>query len=221
MIKPIISVILVTLLTACASPYPLGMNKEQWQALSADERKALLLEQQKYREEQRLAQIKADAKTRQLEIKQQMAEQARLEKLYNQPQGGNVIMINLLAGEYQRGKRSKTILEESYQVARGETKRIELKLQDRKRRSVTSETAYLHYAQNGNAVYLYLDNPRYDDDHRIALLRDGHWHCGSQYQKNLYSSYEELRGVKLFVKEIGSLCHRNNRMIDHRYPAYR
>lgn len=37
--------LVTTLLSACASPYPLNMNEEQWNKLSADERKTLLLEQ--------------------------------------------------------------------------------------------------------------------------------------------------------------------------------
>lgn len=193
------------LLTACASPYPLGMDEKQWNALSADERKALLLKQQKFREEQRLAQIKADAKARELRLQQEIIESRRLEKLYSDPSNGNVIMVNLLDGEYRYGKRVKRLMEASYQVARGETKQIKLIIEDRKTHYTATETAYLKYDHAGNGVYLYLDHPN-NNHKRIAMLRDGHWSCGSRYTKNIAGTYEQLIGVKLFVKENGSPC---------------
>ena len=197
---------LLLLLSACASPYPLGMDETQWNALTIAERQSLLLKQQQYREEQRLVQMKADAEARQLRIQQEMAETKRLEKLYSQPQDGNVMMVNILGGEYRYGKRSKLLMEATYQVARGESKKIELILEDTKKHYTSTETAYLSYDASGNGVYLYLDKPSYNSSKRIALLRDGHWQCGSDYTKNLHGSYEQLLGVKIFVKESGSSC---------------
>ena len=197
---------LLLLLNACASPYPLGMDETQWNSLTVAERQSLLLKQQQYREEQRLVQMKADAEARKLRIQQEMVESRRLEKLYRQPQNGNVVMVNLLGGEYRHGKHSKHLMEASYQVARGETKKIKLLLEDSKKHYSSVETAYLTYDVNGNGIYLYLDNPNYRSSKRIAMLRDGHWQCGSNYTKHLHGSYEKLLGVKLFVKESGSGC---------------
>lgn len=201
---------LLLILSGCASPYPLGMDKTQWNALTIEERHSLLLKQQQYREEQRLAQIKADAQTRKLRIEQEMAESRRLEKLYSDPRNGNIVMVNLLGGEYRAGKRSKRLIEATYQIARGETKKIELILEDSKTHYSSTETAYLSYDASGNGVYLTLDNPSYDSSYnpskRIALLRDGHWPCGSNYTKSLQGAYEQLLGVRAFVKESGSSC---------------
>jgi len=196
------------LLTACASSYPLGMNEEQWNKLSAEERQQLLLEQQKYREEQRLAQIQADARARELRHREEMAEKQRLQSLYDIPTNGNVIMVNILGGEFHQGKRVDYIREETYQLARGEIKQIKLGLENRKKHYHSTETVYLEYAMNGNAVYLYLDDPQYrhNTQARIALLRDGKWRCGSNYKKNLKTSYEKIKNLKFFVKESGSSC---------------
>ncbi|GKT11886.1 MAG: hypothetical protein ISEC1_P0859 [Thiomicrorhabdus sp.] len=201
---------LLLLLSACASPYPLGMNKEQWRALSADERKAMLLKQQEHQEKQRMVQIKANAKAEQLRLENQIIESRRLEKLYSNPQDGNVIMLNILGGQYHYGKRVKNVLEASYQIARGETKKIKLIIKDPNKNYTSTETVFLHYDHTGNGVYLYLDNPSYNKYKRIALLRDGHWLCGSQYKKNLNYSNEKLMGMKLFVKESGNACHSNH-----------
>ncbi|NPA71364.1 MAG: hypothetical protein GXO35_00920 [Gammaproteobacteria bacterium] len=206
------------LLSACASPYPLGMDEKQWNSLTAGERKALLLKQQQQRAAQRLVQIKADARARELRIKQEMLETKRLEKLYANPRDGNVLIVNLLGGELHQGKRQKRILEASYQIALGETKKIKISLEDKKKHYTTSETAYLTYDQNGNGVYLYLDNPNYSHNRRrVALLRDGHWRCGSNYTKSLHGSYEKLVGVQVFVKEKGERCH--SRHAPNRYES--
>ena len=199
------------LLTACATPYPLGMNKEQWNQLSPDERKAMLLKQQEHQEQQRMVRIKANAKAEQLRLQQQIIETRRLEKLYSNPGDGNVVMINLLGGEYHYGKRKKRILEESYQLARGETKKIKMIIQDPKKSYTSSETVYLRYDPSGNGIYLYLDNPSHNETRRIALLRDGNWQCGSNYTKNLHTSYEKLLGVRLFVKEQEGDCRPRHR----------
>ncbi len=206
--KLIFLAFLFSLLSACASPYPLGMNEEQWNKLSPQERQQLLLEQQKYREEQRLAQIQADARARELRHKEEMAEKKRLEALYNNPANGNIVMVNILGGEYLHGKQVEYIREESYQLARGEIKKIDLILENKKKHYYSTETAYLKYAMNGNAVYLYLEDPKYRHNlsQRIALLRDGHWNCGSHYQKGLNTSYEKLKRMKFFVKESAGHC---------------
>jgi len=204
--KVLLLLAVFSLLTACASSYPLGMTEEQWKSITPEERQSLLLKQQQYEEEQRVIRMKAAAKERQLELKREIAEKKRLDALYSNPENGNVIMLNILGGQYKYGKRVKNVLEETYQIARGETKKIELALQQPKKHYTSTEIVYLHYAQHGNGVYLYLDNPNYNSSKRISLLRDGHWACGSNYKKNLHTSYESLTGMRLFVKEVGTHC---------------
>ncbi|WP_029406857.1 hypothetical protein [Thiomicrorhabdus sp. Milos-T2] len=210
--KALFILALFSLLTACASSYPLGMSEEQWKSISPQERQALLLKQQKYNEEQRVIRMKAAAKERELQLKRDIAEKKRLDALYNNPENGNVIMVNILGGDYKSGKRHYNIMEDTYQIARGEAKQIELRLEESKKHYNSNETAYLVYAQHGNGVYLYLDNPKYSSSKRISLLRDGHWACGSNYKKSLYSSsYESLDNIRLFVKESASHCRTQRR----------
>ncbi|WP_321324785.1 lipoprotein [Thiomicrorhabdus sp.] len=203
--------VIFALLTGCASSNPLGMSDEQWKSITPEERQALLLKQQQYEEEQRTIRMKAEAEERKIQLKQEMAERERLERLYNAPKNGNVMMINILGGKYKYGKREKRILEESYEIARGETKKIQLTLENPKSRYNSTETAYLQYSMNGNGIYLYLDNPKYNSSKRIALLRDGNWLCGTRYKKSLNTSYESLHKISFFVKEVGSRCNLQRR----------
>ncbi|MDX1352712.1 MAG: hypothetical protein R3254_06845 [Thiomicrorhabdus sp.] len=209
--KALLILAIFSFLTACASSYPLGMSEEQWNSITPEERQALLLKQQKYEEEQRAIRMKAQAEQRKLELQQEIAEKQRLDRLYSDPQNGNVVMLNILGGNYQYGKKTKHVLEESYEIARGETKQIQLVLEEPKKHYHTTQTAYLQYTLNGNAVYLYLDNPKYNSSKRIALLRDGNWTCGSNYQKHLYGSYESLKDMTFFIKEMGSHCNHRRR----------
>lgn len=201
------------LLSGCASTYPLGMNETQWKALSVQEREKLLLQQQKIQAEQHRQQMQAKAAERERQHQKELAEKARLQALYESPNKGDVIMLNILGGNFMQGKRSKRILEETYQIARGETQQISLLLIDNKNNTTSTETAYLKYALNGNGVYLFLDNPNYHNNRhsRIALLRDGHWTCGSQYNKNLNTRYTKLKKMKFFIKEIGQHCTGNRK----------
>lgn len=216
--KFVLLISLTLFLTGCMSTYPLGMSEEQWKSITPEERKALLLKQQQYEEEQRLVRMKAQAKERELQLKRDIEEKKRLQKLYNNPRDGNVVMINILGGNYQYGKTTKRVLEDTYQIARGEIKQITLHLEDPKKHYHSTEKVYLHYAQNGNGIYLYLDHPNRNSSNRIALLRNGQWSCGSQYTKNLYTRYEKLHNMQMFVKQSGGHCGRNSDR--HVYKKY-
>lgn len=128
-----------------------------------------------------------------------MAENARLDKLYQNPEQGNVIMLNVLSGTYQRGKNLYSIQGDSYQLARGEKKTVRLSLQNNKG-YISTQTVYLHYALHGNAVYISL-RPFKQTIPRIALLRDGRWACGSRYAKSLQQNYESMPKLRVFIKE--------------------
>ena len=206
MVKHLLIVLFVLTLTACASPYPMGMSEEQWQKLSPNERQSLLLKQQEYDEQQRLQRQQAQAKQRELELALQMQEEQRLAQLYANPIEGNVVMINLLSGEYRYKKRVFQIQPISLLLARGETKEIRLALRDAKGKR-SSERAFVKYNREGTGLYLYLNTPsKYNDDY-IAVLRDGRWNCGSNSQHQFaFNKNESLRNLQLFVKDKNAKC---------------
>ena len=196
----------ILLLTACASPYPMGMNEEQWQKLSPNERQSLLLKQQEYDEKKRLERQKAQAKQRELELALQIQEEKRLAQLYANPAQGNVVMVNLLSGEYRYKKRVFQIQPVSLLLARGEIKEIRLALRNAKGKR-SSERAFVKYNREGSGLYLYLNNPsNYNDDY-IAVLRDGGWNCGSKTHHHFaFNKNESLQKLKLFVKDKHAKC---------------
>jgi len=207
MIKNSFIILFVLLLSACASsPYPMGMSEEQWQKLSPNERQSLLLKQQEYDEQQRLQRQQAQAKQRQLELALQIQEEQRLAQLYASPVAGNVVMMNLLSGEYRYKNRVFQIQPVSLLLARGETKEIRLALRDAKGKR-SSERAFVKYNREGTGLYLYLNTPsNYNDDY-LAVLRDGRWNCGSDSQHQFaFNQNESLQRLKLFVKDKNAQC---------------
>lgn len=198
-----LSLLLISiLLIGCSSHYPLGMNEEQWNTLSLNERKELLLKQQASNEKLKLARIKSE----ELQLQKDLEKEKRITYAYKHPNNGNVIMVNILAGRLIQNTRHQRLIEESYTISRGESKKINLIFEDSKTNYTSNKTAYLKYAMQGNAVYLSFNPLRNNNGKRIALLRDGKWNCGSQYKKRLNDSRYTLMDVRFFVKELGSNC---------------
>ena len=206
MFRNALLMLFVLTLTACASPYPLGMSEEQWQKLSPNERQSLLLKQQEYDEKQRLQRQQAQAKQRELELALQLKEEQRLAKLYANPAQGNVVMLNLLSGEYRYKKKVYQVQPTTLLIARGETKEIRLGLRNKKGQR-SSERTFVKYNREGTGLYLYLNTPsKYNDDY-IAVLRDGRWNCGSNSKHQFaFNKYESLHNLKLFVKDKNAKC---------------
>lgn len=204
--KHLLIMIFVLTLTACASPYPLGMNEEQWQKLSTDERQTLLVKQQAYDEQQRLERAKAQAKERELQLALQLQEEKRIANLYSQPGSGDVMMVNLLSGEYRYNKKTYQIQPTTQLIARGETQEIRLALRDEKDRSST-ERAYLQYNREGTGLYISMSSPSSYNDDRITILRDGHWDCGSNSRHQfVFNKRESIQNLNVFIKDNNTQC---------------
>jgi len=196
----------VITLTGCASPYPLGMNEAQWSKLSTTERQSMLLKQQEYDEQQRLQRMKAQAKQRQLELALKLQEEQRLAKLYANPSRGNVVMLNLLSGEFRYKKKTYQIQPTTLLLAKGETKEIRIALRNSKGQRST-ERFYVKYNREGTGLYIYQHRPTNYNDDFISVLRDGRWNCGSNSRHHYaYNKNESVHNLKLFVKDKDSRC---------------
>ncbi|MEA1988991.1 MAG: hypothetical protein U9N57_07275, partial [Pseudomonadota bacterium] len=159
MLKHVFILTFILTLTACASsPYPLGMTQEQWSKLSSDERKTMLLKQQEYNEQQRLERIKTQGKQRELELALELKEKERLNKLYQSPGRGNVVMLNLLSGQFHYKKKTYQIEPKSILIARGEVKEIRLSMRNSKGNR-SSERIFVKYNHQGTGLHIYLNSP--------------------------------------------------------------
>lgn len=186
-------------LSACSTPYPLDMTKQQWQQLSKDQQTKLLLEEQKNRAAQAKSQQIADNKARELRLQAEIAEKKRLAKLYANPSHGGVLRINIEGGHWQEGKTHYKIQANTFRIARGETKEIELTRITSKGYSHNRDF-WVEYRMDGDAIYL--REHRYDDN-QIILLNRNNWHCGDFYQQQLNDRYQTIK-LKLSVFETGS-----------------
>lgn len=206
-----------SLLTGCSTPYPLNMSKEQWQQLSKDQQTQLLLEEQKNRAEQAKAQQIADNRARELRLQAEISEQKRLEKLYANPAHGGVLRVNIEGGQWIERKKTYQIQADSFRIARGEKKQIELSLINSKgyhyRRDV-----WVEYRMDGDAIYL--KEHRYDDN-QMTLLNRNQWACGDYYRSTLKDSYQIIKiQVSVFESGRGVNC-RGYSSPHHRIPPMR
>lgn len=206
MVKNLLLLCFILTLSACASPYPLGMSEEQWQKLSPNERQTLLVKQQAYDEQQRLERIKAQAKQRELQLALELQEEKRLASLHANPGSGDIMMVNFLSGEYHYNKKTYQIQPTTQLIARGETQKIWLSMRDKKGRNST-EYAYLHYNRQGTGIYLSLNRSfSYNDDH-LTILRDGRWECGSSSRHQYtFNNRESIQNLNVFIKDNNSRC---------------
>jgi len=209
MLKNVLLFVVALTLSACASsPYPLGMTQEQWSKLSADERKSMLLKQQEYNEQQRLERIKTQGKQRELELALELKEKERLNKLYQSPGRGNVVMLNLLSGSFHYKKKTYQIQPTSLLIARGEVKETRLSMRNSKGQH-SSERIFVKYNNQGTGLHIYLNSPSSYNHDRITILRDGNWDCGSKSRHNYaFNKYESVRNLKVFIKDKHSKCRR-------------
>lgn len=206
MVRNLFLLFFILTLTACASPYPLGMSEEQWQKLTTDERQTLLVKQQAYDEQQRLERIKTQAKQRELALALELQEEQRLANLHANPSSGDVVMVNLLSGEYRYKNKTFQIQPTTFLIARGETQETRLALRDSKGKS-SSERVFLKYNREGTGLYLSLNSPSHYNDDRITILRDGRWDCGSNsHHQYVFNKRESVHNLKVFVQDKNGHC---------------
>ena len=186
-------------ISACSTPYPLNMSEEQWKQLSNEQQTQLLLEEQKNRAERAKVQQAADNRARELVLQAEIAETKRLEKLYADPENGHVLRVNILGGQWSERKESYKIQPESYRIALGESKQIELTMLNSKGYSYKRDI-WLEYRADGDAVYL---KEYHHDDEKISLLNQNQWACGQEYQKQLKDRYQTVQ-LNISISEVGN-----------------
>jgi len=126
------------------------------------------------------------------------------------------IKVRFVKGQFHYNQQSFKIEKATYRLNRGETKKIQLALHpksnqktpDRPHKTIY-KSAYLKYAKNGQAFYLYLRNPKRKPKQKITLFRNKGWHSGQSVQKELHSSAGNLSKMIVQVKQIKSKCGRS------------
>jgi len=173
---------LLLFITGCAQ-YPMGMSKEQWEALSPAQQAEYQSKQYEInaernrqyearrQEEARLAEIRHQEEARQA-AEQARIEQERLAVAYRHARYGDVLIVTVRGGGIAFHGKGYAYEPVSFEIFRGETKEV---IFNRAGRSYETNAILMKLSEDGNTFFF--DAPARK---RIVIPNDG-WARGRTY----------------------------------------
>ena len=173
---------LLLLITGCAQ-YPMGLSKEQWEALSPAQQAEYQSKQYEInaernrqyearrQEEARLAEIRHQEEARQA-AEQARIEQERLAVAYRHARYGDVIIVTVKGGGIAFHGSGYAYEPVAFEIFRGETKEVIFK---REGRSYETTAVLMKLSEDGNTFFFDAGSCK-----RIAIPNDG-WARGRTY----------------------------------------
>jgi hypothetical protein len=189
------------LLSGCAS-FPMGLSKDEWEALPPERQAELRAEQYRLNLER---QRRREEATRQREAERKAAEQAyqeRMTELRMNAQYGDLVLITLQGGMIEQDGKRFPLEPQAFELIKGERKKIELRgqiVKDNRIRSIY-ERWEVQFKEDGHTVILN-ESPF---EHTIHLVDDGTWEKGQPkaliQQAQLYSGRINLSGMTATIR---------------------
>lgn len=188
-----ITLVAVLSLSGCSFRYPLGLNREQWDALPPSQ-------QAEYQAKQ--YQIDADNRTRAEEVRRQAAAQKavltrveaeRLRQAYATAQYGDIVTVTVHGGFLSYAGKRYPYEPVSFDLVKGETKIVPFR--GRGMQTIATEYA-VRLSDDGNTLY-------FDDESRQRAVFVNHdWEHGETYQPDgtVNDVSVGLSGMTLVVK---------------------
>lgn len=200
--------LLFFLFGGCATRYPLGLKEEQWQASSPQQQAEYTTKQYQIDEERRIRQ----------EEYERQKERERILQLYRNARYGDIIQVNISGGSIAFNGQRKSYEPLSFDLVRGERKRIPIYHHNRQ---ITYQTD-IWVAYDNNAFYFDVeDDPKYEHStDKIVILDNGRWDEGKTYHPKTLdkSTYSQAQGIKVFIR-YKPLPGRQRKGSYHYYPS--
>lgn len=124
------SLVATILLVGCVT-YPLGMTKEQWEVLSPAEQAEAKTKQAEIDAQKRAARLAELEEQRRVEEEKQREARERLAAIYENPQYGDIIVVQIQGGQIGFGENRYSYSPVQFELAKGETKMINFFRADR------------------------------------------------------------------------------------------
>jgi hypothetical protein len=160
------------LLAGCTS-YPMGLKKEQWEALTPEQQADYRARQYAINEERRREVEERRREQERAAAEQERMERERLQAAYAQARYGDIVNVIIRGGTVSFAGKSRAYEPLSFDLIRGETRRVEFV---RSEHSQVKTSIPVRLSEDGNAFYFDDQSPR-----RIVLVNDG-WEKGRDYQ---------------------------------------
>lgn len=109
-------------LAGCASPYPMGLTGEQWNALPPERQAEYRAQQHAIDQEQRRQMLELQREREQRAAEQRAAESRRLQEIHANARYGDIVRVSIQGGVLEYYNRQHTYHPLSFEIARGERK---------------------------------------------------------------------------------------------------
>ena len=185
------AVVMVALAVGCAT-YPLGLSKEQWEALPVEQQLEYQTRQFELDEQRRQQQAILREQRRIEQEAAARAEQERIMELYRNARYGDIIRVNVQGGLLQLHKNSYYYHPVSFELARGESKYISV---TRTGNIAESASFLARLSEDGNTLF-------FDENSRDQVVMvNSNWEQGQLYRSsNSTGSGIRLVGATFQVK---------------------
>ena len=186
-------ILMALLLAGCISRYPMGLNREQWEALPPAQQAELQAKQYALDEGRRQVDEARRIEQARLAAKQARFEQERLRQVYASARYGDIVQVTVQGGFIEYAGKRYPYEPVAFDLAKGETKEVAF----HGRGLQTIATRYnVRLTEDGNTIY-------FDDSfrQRIVLVNQD-WERGQNYHPT--SSENDvgvaISGMTFFVK---------------------
>jgi hypothetical protein len=156
---------LTALMTGCAS-YPMGMSREQWEALPAEQQAGLQAEQYRIDEARRRAAAEREMQRRLAAEEAARAERERVAALYRNAVYGDIVRVTIQGGALQIHQKRHPFQPVAFELARGESKPVTIAWSGSVQQAVTFQ---VRLSTDGQTLFF--------DDDQTALVNNG-WERG-------------------------------------------
>ncbi len=178
--------------SGCAT-YPLGLSRQQWDALPQEKQAEYQASQYRIDEEKRQQAEATRIQQQEAAEQRARAEQARVEALYANARYGDLVTVTISGGTMERrannkGPRRYAVEPAAFDLARGETKIIEIRgtSPSRAGAELNIEKLRASLSADGNNIILNDESPY--DAHRVVLPNTG-WDAGSRHVISFENSW--------------------------------
>ncbi len=182
------------LTSAGCAHYPMGLSKEQWEALPPAQQAEYRARQTEIDAARSRAEIAAAADRHRVEQEAAQRERERVQDLYAHARYGDIVTVSINGGAVAFGGKRAPFEPVAFDLVRGETKRVEFVRLGRPDERTKIE---MRLSEDGNMFFF--DAPA---RRRVALANDG-WDHGRSYQPpeiDGHSGHSEAIGIKIHVQ---------------------
>lgn len=162
----------VLALAGCAF-YPLGLNKEQWGALSPAQQTEYRAKQYAIDEERARRNAAEEARRAQAQQEAEAQERARIAETYRQARYGDIITVTVREGLLAFYGKHHPYEPVAFDLVRGETKSVVVRRQGQPH---IATAILMHFSEDGNTFYF-----DYLARQRLVAINDG-WQRGREYE---------------------------------------